>query len=65
MRKCEKEYYNKMLEDNKNSIMGIRSVLNSIIRNGTRVSSYPQYFIDNNKTINNINNVVKEFNNFF
>ncbi len=30
-------------------MMMIWSVLNSIIRNGSRYSSYPQYFIDNDK----------------
>lgn len=58
---CKKEYYNKRLE---NSIKGIRRVLNGIIGNGSTNTNYPHYFIDNDTTLNNINDVVNRFNNF-
>ena len=61
MRICKKEHYNKILENNKNNIKGIWSVLNSIIRHGSTNTSYPQYFIDNGKTLNNMNDVVTGF----
>lgn len=41
MRTCNKEYYKKILQNNKNNIKGIWSALNSIIRNGFRKTSYP------------------------
>ena len=65
MRSCKKEYYNKLVEKNKNNSKGIWNILNSIIRKGTANNKYPDYFIDNNKTINDMNNVVNEFNDFF
>lgn len=65
MRICKKEYYCKILENNKNNIKKIWNILNSIIRNGTRQVNYPQYFIDNDKNINNMDDVVNSFNNFF
>ncbi len=40
-------------------------VLNNIMRNGSRNSSYPQYFIDKDVTINNMNNAASGFNNYF
>lgn len=65
MRKCKKEYYNKILENNKNNTKGLWNVLNSIIRNGSRNNSYPQYFVDNDKTIKKMDDVVNGFNKFF
>lgn len=43
---------------------GIWNVFNNIIRNGSRSIEYPQYFIDNEGTISNMNDVVTGFNNF-
>ncbi len=40
-------------------------MLNNIIRNGSRNIEYPQYFIDNERTVRNMNDVVNGINNFF
>lgn len=45
MRMCKKEYYNKILDNNKNNMKGLWNILNSIIRNGTKnkkLKSYPK-----------------------
>lgn len=67
MRRCKKEYYNKILEINKNNMKGLWNTLNSIIRNETKNKnkSYPEYFIDKDKIIKNKEDVVNGFNNFF
>ena len=65
MRNCKKDYYNKLLENHKHNIKGIWNILNSIIRNKSRQINYPQYFIENNKIINNMNDVINKFNDFF
>lgn len=41
MRMCKKEYYYTILQNN--NIKGIWNVLNSVIRNGSKISNYPQY----------------------
>ena len=65
MRIRKKEYYNEILENNKNNIKGIWNILNSIIRNGSRQTNYPEYFIDNDLNVDNIEEVVNKFNHFF
>lgn len=65
MRKCKKDYYSKLLNNNKNNIKGIWNILNSIIRNDSGHTNYPQYFNDNNIKNYNIDDVVNSFNNFF
>ena len=64
IRKSKKEYFNKLLEINKNNIKGTWNILNKIIRNKTN-SNYTDHFIENNRTITNMNEVVEGFNNFF
>ncbi len=58
IRVCRKEYYSKILYNNKNNIKGIWDILNSIIKNGDKQQSYPQYFIDNDIKKDNMNDVV-------
>ena len=65
MRTSKKDYYNKLLDKNRSNIKGLWNVLNSIIRNGVRGTSYPSYFIENGKTIKNMDEVVSGFNKFF
>ncbi len=65
MRISKKDYYNKILNDNKNDVKGIWNMLNNIIRNGSRNIEYPQCFRDNEGTVSNMNDVVNGFNNFF
>lgn len=45
MRTCKKEYYTKILENNKDKIKGIWNILNSGIRDTPRYINCPQYFI--------------------
>lgn len=65
MRTCKKDYFNKILNGNKYCIKGIWNVLNEMIRNGSMYINCPQYFIDNDRTISNMNDVVNGFNNCF
>lgn len=44
---------------------GLWNILNRIIRRGTRQSNYPQYFVGNEKNINNVEDVVSNFNKYF
>ena len=60
----KKEYYNKLLENNKNNIKGTWDILNKIIRNKTN-SNCPDHFIEKDKTITNMTEIVEGFNNFF
>ncbi|XP_060780217.1 uncharacterized protein LOC132888186 isoform X1 [Neoarius graeffei] len=65
IRICKKDYYNKLVEKNKNNIKGIWTVLNGIVRNGSKTTNYPEYYTENDKTINNMEDVVNGFNQFF
>lgn len=38
-----------MLDDNRNDIKGIWNILNSVIKNGSGKTSYPNYFMDIDK----------------
>lgn len=64
IRKSKKEYFGKILEDNKNN-KGIWNILNSIIRNGTRLTMLPRYFIDEDNKLDNMEDLANKFNNFF
>ena len=65
MRNCKKEYFTKLIENNKNNTKGIWKVLNSIIRNGSNGISYPDYFDDKGDRIFDKEEVVDRFNRFF
>lgn len=67
MRTCKKEYYNKILDRNKTNMKGLWNVLNSIIRNGAKNKNtgYQEFYIEKDKTINNMEDVVNGFNKFF
>ena len=65
IRTSKKEYYKKILNDNKNNIKGIWNILNSIIRNNPRQISYPKYFIDKDNANYNMDDVANSFNQFF
>ena len=65
IRISKKEYYKKILDDNKNNIKGIWNILNSIIRNSPRLISYPKYFIDKDNENYNMDDVANSFNKFF
>ncbi len=63
MRICKKDYYNTMIENNKNNIKGMWKVSNNIIRH-EKSNGYPQYFMNNDQTVDNMNDIVTGFNNF-
>lgn len=66
MRNCKKDFYNKLLENNKHNIKGIWNTLNSVIRNKSRQNiHYPNYFVENDNIMNNMDDVVNIFNDFF
>lgn len=64
IRKCKKDYYNNVLEKNKNNIRGTWKILNSIIRKKNPSMSFSDYFIVDDKAIKD-EAVVEGFNNFF
>ena len=65
MRQAKKEYYNKRLEENKNNLKGTWKILNQVIGNKKASTDLPTYFTNDNKIIENMNEVVNEFNYFF
>lgn len=65
LRKCKKEYYQTLLEKNKNNIKGIWSVLNGLFRKNSKTTCTTEHYICNGETISNMNEVVNEFNNYF
>uniref|UniRef100_A0A3Q3EXG8 Reverse transcriptase domain-containing protein n=1 Tax=Labrus bergylta TaxID=56723 RepID=A0A3Q3EXG8_9LABR len=65
MRNCRKEYYSKLLDKNKNNSKGLWTILNSVIGNGSRQVKYLHDFIDNDMTIDNMDDAVNGFNNYF
>jgi len=65
IRKCKQDYYNKLLDSNKNNTKGLWNILNSLITNKSRINNYPQYFREEDNIINNKNTIVNKFNKFF
>ncbi len=64
MRTCRNDYYAKSIESKKNNLKDIWKVLNNIISR-TNENFYPDYFIENNKSVTNMGEVVEGFNKFF
>lgn len=64
IRTSRKEYYNEILNNNKNGIKGTWDILNNIIKNSSR-QGYPQYFTENYIKKDNMNDIVDSFNLFF
>ncbi len=48
-----------------NNIKGTWTVLNGIVRNRSKTTNYLEYYTENDKTINNMEDVVNSFNQFF
>ncbi len=66
IRSSKKNYYNKLLDKHKNNIQSTWKVLNSIIKKNTGKIDYPNYFVNDDKlSINKINDIVNEFNEYF
>lgn len=51
IKRCWKDFYSKILDDNKKNAKGLWNILDSVIRNGSKQISYPQYFIDHENYI--------------
>ena len=63
---CEKMYYSKLLENNKNDIKTTWKTLNKIINKNRTTSNYPDEFKDeSNNLISNSNDIANNFNKFF
>ena len=58
MRISKKEYYRKLIDNNKNNIKGLWNILNNVIGNGSRQVNYPHEFIENDMTIDNMDDAV-------
>lgn len=65
LRTRKKLYYTNLINNNKNNIKEVWSILNSIIKGNTKNKVYPNYFVDKNIDNYNMNEVVESFNNFF
>ncbi|XP_035986589.1 uncharacterized protein LOC118560057 [Fundulus heteroclitus] len=65
LRSCKREYYNKLLEGNKNNIKGIWTILNSIVRKESKGIKLPEYFTEKDKIIKDMTDVANGFNRFF
>ncbi len=66
IRFSKKDYYNKLLDKHKNNIQTTWKVLNSIIKKNTGKVDYPNYFVNDDKlSINKMNDIVNEFNEYF
>lgn len=65
MRQAKKDYYNKLLNYNKNNLKGTWNILNKVMGNKTAHIALPDHFIYNNKTLHDLNEVANEFNSFF
>ncbi len=64
MRKCKKNYYDNLLENNKNNIKGTWDILNKLIRNKQKDIKYIDRFIDNGNVIEDKTGVAEGFNDF-
>lgn len=66
MRQAKKDYYNKRLQENKGDIKGSWKILNDILRNKPVFTNTSGYFTnDKNRILENMQDVVNEFNFFF
>ncbi len=65
IRACQKDYYTIQIENNKNNIKGIWNVLYSIIQKISSNAINAEYFVDEVININNMEDVVNGFNNYF
>ena len=63
---CEKAYYSKLLEDNKNNIKETWKILNDIMNKKSKKTTNPQNFIDSEgNTITDEKTAANQFNEFF
>ena len=64
LRVSEKQYYNKVLVQEKNNMKGTWAFLNTIIKKGHQAPSYPQEFVDNGSVVENSMDIANGFNQF-
>jgi hypothetical protein len=64
LRKAERQYYLNFIETNKNNSKKTWGIIKQII-NKRQSSSYPEYFVINNKEISNNSDIANSFNKFF
>ena len=65
LRYAQRCYYDKLLCEKERDIKGTWKVLNSLIKGGNTVTSYPDKFICNDKCVKNKKDIANGFNNFF
>lgn len=65
IRRSKQLYYKSKSYENKNNIKGTWDVLNTLIKQRSSESTYPDYFIDGDREPYNIYNIVNSFNEFF
>ncbi len=58
MRSCKKDYYYKLLDNNRNNIEGMWNISNNIIRKRQTKPDYPEFYMDNDTTITTMNKVL-------
>lgn len=66
IRAAKKKYHYKLLEINRNNAQGVWAILNNIInRRSTCSKMYAHYFINEDQTLDNMADVVNNFNQYF
>lgn len=65
LRKAEKDYYYKELNDNKNNMKDTWKTLNNLMKSNSQCKNAAEYFTHNNKIIKNQMEIADEFNSYF
>ena len=65
LRNCEKKYYENLLIEQKNNIMGTWKVLNEVIKKRPQTNKLPETMVKDEINLNNMKDIVNGFNNFF
>uniref|UniRef100_A0A1A8GC74 Helentron 4 helitron-like transposon replicase/helicase/endonuclease n=1 Tax=Nothobranchius korthausae TaxID=1143690 RepID=A0A1A8GC74_9TELE len=65
IKRQKKEYYSKLLEDNKNNTRATWGIINNVIKRNKIASTVPNYFENGQSEISDTSEIVNEFNNFF
>ncbi|KAF7660965.1 hypothetical protein LDENG_00270650, partial [Lucifuga dentata] len=60
-----KDYYSKLLDENRSNMNGTWSVINSVIKSKAGKSAYPNYFVRDDTFLYDMKISANEFNNFF
>lgn len=65
IREHKKDYYAKLLDDNKNSTNNTWGIINKVLHKGKTNQIFPNYITKNNLNIYEKDTIVNEFNNYF